>query len=194
MGDEATEPGARPPKRERPQPRPRPVTADWLFRAAAYYLERYASTEGNLRRVLGRKVDRRVRTHDEEPDTETRAAFAAMVDETVAKFVELKLVDDRTFAESRLRTLRRVGTSGRQAAAKLAQKGVGRDTVEAVMAADETDERAAARRYAERRQLGPYRLRDRAERRERDIAAMMRAGFPLALARAAVDGEGLEED
>ena len=40
-------------------------------------------------------------------------------------------------------------------------------------------EREAALAYARRRRLGPFRLRERAERRERDIAAMVRAGFAL---------------
>ena len=31
---------------------PRPVTREWLFRAAGYYLERYGSSSGNLRRAI----------------------------------------------------------------------------------------------------------------------------------------------
>ncbi|WP_182084993.1 RecX family transcriptional regulator [Aureimonas sp. ME7] len=163
---------------------PRPISREWMFRAAAHYLERYASTEANLRRVLERKVLRRARARGEEPE-----AFAEMIGETVGRFVELKLLDDRSFAESKLASLRRRGTSLRQSAAKLAEKGVDRETVAAVMAGDETDEEEAARRLAKRRRLGPHRLRERAERRDRDVAALMRAGFSYGHAAAAIDRE-----
>ncbi|MBB3935647.1 regulatory protein RecX [Aureimonas phyllosphaerae] len=168
---------------------PRPVTPEWLFRAAGHYLERYASTEANLRRVLQRKVMRRAQARGEEP-----SVFEPMVDETVARFVELKLLDDRSYAEAKLASLRRRGTSLRQSAAKLAIKGVDRETVASVMAGDETDDADAARRLAQRRRLGPHRLRERAERRDRDVAALMRAGFSYSHAAAAIDGEADNHD
>ncbi|WP_185983646.1 regulatory protein RecX [Aureimonas mangrovi] len=167
--------------------RARPVTADYLFRAAVHYLERYASSSGNLRRVLERKAARRLREADdgdgEPPDV------IALIDETLARLLELKLIDDAEFARARVASLRRRGASRRQTAAKLAEKGVERETAEAAMAADETDEREAALAYARRRRLGPHRAREREERRDRDVAAMMRAGFSYADAAFAVDGD-----
>lgn len=155
-----------------------------MFRAAAHYLERYASTQANLVRVLQRKVMRRCQARDEDP-----APFATMIEETVARFVELKLLDDHAFAESKLASLRRRGASTRQSAMKLVEKGVHRDTIATVMEADETDEGEAARRLAKRRRLGPHRLRERAERRDRDVAALMRAGFSYGHAAAAIDAD-----
>ena len=85
---------------------------------------------------------------------------------------------------------------------KLAQKGVPRDLVDEALEAlvetleDDDPDRSAAWTYARRRRLGPYR-RDpevRAERREKDLAAMGRAGFPWGLARAIVDGTPPEEE
>lgn len=168
-------------------PKPKPVTPEWLFRAAAHYLERYASTTANLRRVLERKVMRRCHALGEQP-----AAYGDLIDVTVARFVELKLVDDQAFAEARLASLRRRGTSKRMVAAKLSEKGVGRDLVEMLLAKDDSSERDAAAAYAKRRRLGPHRLRERAERRDRDVAAMVRAGFGFSDAAAAIDGDGGE--
>lgn len=176
---------AKPPARKPP----RPVSREWMFRAAAYYLERYASTTANLRRVLERKVMRRCRERGEDP-----SVHADLITQTVDSFVELKLLDDRQFAEGRLATLRRRGASKRQTAMKLSEKGVDRDTIAAVMEADTTDEPAAARALAKRRRLGPHRLRERAERRDRDVAALMRAGFSFRDAVAAIDGTGEAED
>ncbi|KQT86370.1 RecX family transcriptional regulator [Aurantimonas sp. Leaf443] len=164
------------------------MSAEWLSRAAAYYLERYSSSAETLRRVLWRKVQRRAAARGEDAE-----GFRHLVEATVARFVELQLVDDRRFAEGWLAGQSRRGTSRRMASLRLSQKGVDRDLVEDLMpageAADEA-ERASAHAYARRRRLGPHRLREREERRDRDIAAMMRAGFSFQDSRAAIDGDG----
>ncbi|WP_062014437.1 regulatory protein RecX [Aureimonas sp. AU4] len=179
LSDSASPPARKP---------PRPVSREWLFRAAAFYLERYSSSSGNLRRVLQRKVLKRTRERGEEASD-----FQALVDETVAHFVELKLLDDQAYAEARVATLRRKGTSLSRTRMKLIEKGVDAETAQAALGRDETPEAEAAQRLVRRRRLGPYRTRERDERRDRDIAAVMRAGFSFRDAAAAVDGTA-EED
>ena len=174
--------------------KPRPVTREWLFRAAAYYLGRYASTAENLRKVLERKVASRIRDWGDDEKAPDPAESSLLVEATVAHFLELKLLDDRAFAEARLASLRRRGTSIRQVQMKLSEKGVDRELIAEVVGGDETDDRAAALAFARRRRLGPHRLRDRIERRDRDIAAMMRAGFGLGDARHAIDQDPDEDD
>ncbi|MDY8110438.1 regulatory protein RecX [Fulvimarina sp. 2208YS6-2-32] len=120
---------------------------------------------------------------DEEAD------HSVLIAETVSRFAELGFLDDRGFAEARLRSFRRKGLSTRMVAAKLSEKGVDRETIEAVVAEDDTPEADAAVNYARRRRLGPWRIRDRTERRDKDIAAMMRAGFTYGLATMVIDGE-----
>ncbi|WP_102958681.1 regulatory protein RecX [Mangrovicella endophytica] len=175
---------ATPPQRRKV---PGPVTAEWLFRAGMHYLERYASSTENLRSVLRRKLMRRCLARGEDAE-----AFAPLVEEAMGRFADLKLIDDRAYAEARAASLRRRGTSHRQASAKLLAKGVEPDLVAAALAVEGGDERASAWRYAERRRLGPFRLRDRAERRDRDVAAMIRAGFAFADAAAVIDGNADE--
>jgi regulatory protein len=170
------------------------VSPAWLERAALHYLERYSASTEMLRRTLARRVEKRARARSEDP-----AAFADLIAATVARAVSAGLVDDARFADTRLATLRRRGTSSRGVTAKLAGKGVPRDVVEAAMqaerdAADEGDEgaieAAAARAYARRRRLGPHRRPDqRAAHRDRDLAALARAGFAYDLARRTVDAE-----
>ncbi|WP_188852541.1 regulatory protein RecX [Aureimonas glaciei] len=171
-----------------PKRRARPVTPEWLFRAAAHYLGRYASSAENLRRVLQRKTARRV-AEAEEGEAPGPDECRAMIEATLMRFHELKLLDDDAFAAARLSSLRRGGASLRKIEAKLSEKGVDRETIAKTLEADESTDRTAAFAHARRRRLGPHRLRDRAERRERDIAAMMRAGFGLGDARAAIDAE-----
>lgn len=162
---------------------PKPVTSAYLERAAIAYLERYGSSSANLRRVLIRKAMRRA---SEAPG----AGVMAAIDETVEKAVRSGLVDDRAYAESKLNALLRRGASTGTARAKLAAKGLERDTIAAALDEAAPDEFAQARRYAQRRRLGPFRAVPDPTRRERDMAVLGRAGFSRRAARAALEGEG----
>ena len=164
------------------RPVPRAVTPAYLDRAALAYLERFASSAQNLARVLKRKVERRCRMRGEDP-----APFLALIGDVVARAVRGGLVDDRRYADGRVASLRRRGGSARVIGAKLAAKGVARDTVAAALVDADDDEMAAAHALARRKRLGPYRTGDRAAFREKDLAAFARAGFGFAIARSIVD-------
>ena len=80
----------------------------------------------------------------------------------------------------------------------LRQKGVAQSDIAAALATIEAEyadsELAAACRYARRRRLGPYRLPEtRGDRRERDLAALGRAGFGYATARRVIDAGSAED-
>ena len=167
---------------------PRPVSAAYLERAALAYLERYASSTGNLRRVLRRKIEKRCRLRGEDPDP-----FYPLIEDVIARAIRAGLVDDTRYAEARVASLRRRGGSARAIQAKLAAKGVDRETVAAALAQEEGDreaeEEAAAHALARRRRLGPYRTGERRAYRDKDMASLARAGFSYAVARSVVDGE-----
>ena len=174
-----------PQQRQTPRP-PGKVTAAYVERAALAYLERFASSAENLRRVLARKVERRCRLRGEAPEP-----FLALVGDVVARAIRTGLVDDRRFAEGRVATLRRRGGSARLIGAKLAAKGVDRTVIAAALAdgaePDADPEFAAAQALARRRRLGPYRTGERAPSREKDLAALARAGFAYGIAKRVVD-------
>lgn len=159
------------------------------MRAGAHYLERYATSTENFRRVLHGKVRRRLMLREE-----SDADHAQLVDDVTARFAELGFLDDVSFAEAKVRSLRRKGVSSRMVEAKLAEKGIDRSVIDAVTAEDETTDSEAARAYAKRRRLGPWRLRQRSERRDRDVAAMMRAGFSYGIAAEVIDSRTDEHD
>ncbi len=172
----------------RPERRPpRKVTPAYLERAAMAYLERYASSAGNLRRVLRRKVDKRCRLRGEDP-----AEFQEAIEDVVARTIRSGLVDDTRFAEARVATLRRRGGSRRAIQAKLAAKGVDRATIAAALEGEPEDEITAAHALARRRKLGPYRPGERAPFREKDLASLARGGFSFDVARLVIDGDRLE--
>lgn len=168
---------------------PRKVTPAYLQRAAMSYLERYASSAENLRRVLRRKVDKRCRLRGEDP-----TEFHEMIDEVVAKSLRSGLIDDARYAEARVATLRRRGGSARAIQAKLSAKGINRSTIAAALEGEEGDEQEAARAFARRRRLGPFRPGERAPYRDKDLAAMARAGFRFDVARDVIDAESTEDE
>lgn len=188
MQERSTRDGGGRPDRSRPERRPpRRISAEYLQRAAMHYLERYAAPSAQLRRVLARKVNISCRHHGQEP-----ATFDAMLDEVVARCVASGLVDDERFAQARAATLRRKGRSSRAVAASLSAKGVPRDLAQEASSGSAEDEMAAALKTARLKRLGPWSRGDRAASRQKDLAAMARAGFAMTIARAVIDGAGDE--
>lgn len=158
-------------------------TEDRLTRAAIHYLDRYSSSLENLRKVLTRKVKRAATANGRSPEE-----FREIVDRVVEKCRRAGMVDDRTYAETKLAGLRRRGRSKRQIEATLASKGVDRDLIASVVDRDDTSDLEAAQTYARRRKLGPWRTRgQREERREKDMAALCRAGYSYDIARKVID-------
>lgn len=190
-----------------PRKPPRPVTQAWLQRAALYYLERYSASSTQLQRVLARKVEMRLRLRGEADDPEIAAPARALIAGVVEQAVSGGYVDDAAYARARVASLRRRGGSRRAIMAKLRGKGLDPALIEEALAEDvaeagardddeaDHDTQAPARReyeaalaYARRRRLGPHRTPPQPERRDRDIAAMARAGFALAIAMRVIDG------
>lgn len=186
------------PDRRKPERKlPKKATAKNLENVALWYLQRFAASAESLRRVLMRRVEKSVRAHDTD-----REEGAALVEEIVVRFCASGLLNDMLYAEGRALSLHRRGVSTRGIRARLAAKGIGAQDIDAALAAlrDETDEPdlAAAIAYARRRRIGPWRTRgDRAELRERDLAALARLGFDYDIARRVIDaltGDELESE
>jgi regulatory protein len=173
---------------------PRRVTARSLENAAVFYLQRFSASTERLRGVLRRRVERAARVH---PDTDREAA-EAWIDAIVEKFHRLGLLDDAKHAETRAGALFRRGESRRAIAARLRAEGVDRETTGAALeglAEDAPDpDLAAAATLARRRRLGPYRASaaERADNRQRDMAALARKGFGPSVALAVLDAEDVD--
>jgi regulatory protein len=177
--------------------RPPAITDAVLEKSALFYLERYAASSGQLRRVLLRRVKRA-----EMLGLDATQAEAARnhIEALIARLLASGILDDRRFAESQAQSLQRRGSSRRRIRQRLAAKGVERefveDALETIEPEGETSELAAACVLARRRRLGPYRAAGtRRDFRRKDLATLARAGFSLDVARqvlAARDPEALE--
>jgi len=172
---------------------PRKATPKSLENAARSYVGRFAATAESLRRVLLRRIERSARAHGTD-----RSEAATWAEDIVARFVRSGLVDDAAFAEARAATLHRRGTARRMIRFRLLEKGVAEDTIASALTAlgdDATDsERQAALNLARRRRLGLFRPEStREDHREKDLAALARAGFGYDVARAVVDAERADD-
>lgn len=168
---------------------PKPVTASRLENKALHYLEKFASSAASLRRVLMRAVDRSARAHGTD-----RAEAARWVEDLIARYQRSGLLNDAAYAEGRTASLRRQGRSARAIQARLAAKGVAAGEIAKALAGEEAAggraELAAAVAFARRRRLGGFRPEaERAERRDRDLAALARAGFAIDVARRVIDAD-----
>jgi len=172
------------------------VTPEALEKAALAYLERYASSAENLRRVLMRRVVRAARAHPSDEGAMVRAEGVARIGAVIDRLVARRLLDDKLYAEARARSLSRQGRAASVIARRLQVKGVAAEEVDGALTAlveDGHSDLAGALRLARKRRLGPFRAAaERGERRTRDMAALGRAGFSFEIARRVVDAESAE--
>lgn len=168
---------------------PRKITADRLRNIALYHLERFATSADNLRRVLERRVYKAAHHHETDID-QAKLWIAEVID----GLVRSGAIDDTRYAEGKTLTMLRRGQSVRKVRAYLASKGIRRDTIgKALEAASDTlgnPDLQAAKTYAIRRRLGPFRIGTASqESKQKELAALGRAGFQYDIARRIVDAD-----
>lgn len=161
---------------------PRPLDAAKLEEMALAYVARFATSRAKLEAYLARKLRERGWDGQGEPPV---AALAA-------RMVAAGYVDDAAYARAKSGSLLRRGYGMRRIGQALAAAGIAEDLREDV-AAGEGERRRAALALARKRGFGPFaRLSgdgaplDR-QQRERQVAAMLRAGHPLDTARELVN-------
>ena len=166
------------PRKEYAPRAPRPIDAAQLQELAVSYAARYATTAAKLRRYLERKLNERVWTPADPPD----------VVGLVSQIIALGYVDDRAYAVSKQRDLTARGFGAGRVRGALSAAGVSRDDVSAVLTPEDgeaADPYAAAVAFARRRRFGPFAREGAADpaRRNREMAAMARAGHDFGVAR-----------
>ena len=174
---------------------PRKMTESRLANIALHYLERYSSSEENLRRVLERRIMKAAYAH---PETDIDAA-KGWIDALIVRYVEVGLLNDAAFAEARTRSGLERGEAPKIIAMKLAGKGVSKEISDAALeelAEDfPTPELQAALTLIRKKRIGPYRRDEekRKEMRDKDLAKMARAGFSYDTAKRMIDAEDIDE-
>jgi regulatory protein len=167
---------------KRARSRAKPLDAARLEELALTYVARFATSTSKLERYLARKVRERGWEGEREPP------IAALVE----RYAALGYVADALFARARAGSLLRRGYGPRRIGQALAEAGIGEEMREEA-SPSEAAERRAALALARKRRFGPFGHEpvDR-ERREKQLAAMLRAGHRLDTAREIVDAASEE--
>ncbi|WP_082730494.1 MULTISPECIES: regulatory protein RecX [Sphingomonas] len=158
------------PAKRRPAP---PLDAAALERLALRYVERFATTRGRLVDYLKRKIRER--------GWQGPAADPLAIAE---RFAALGYIDDRAFGEARAAAMARRGLGARRVGGALRAAGIDAEDAEAIAPAIAGRTIASAIAFARRKRIGPFALAE-ADRpqRERQLAAMIRAGHGFDIAR-----------
>ena len=166
-------------RRKRP---PRPLDSARLEELALAYVARFATSAAKLQSYLKRKLRERGWEGEGEPPVKA----------LVERYVERGYIDDAGYARARAGSLRRRGYGPRRVDQALGMAGI-EDAIREDVRGSERDLRQAALALGRKRRFGPFgdEPPDR-ERREKQIAAMLRAGHGFEAARAVVDGETID--
>ena len=152
----------------------RPFDEAGLEEAALGYAGRYATTRARLSAYLIRKLRERGWDGVAEPP----------VERIVERMATLGYVDDRSFAVAKAASLGRRGYGARRVREALRAAGVGQEDSAEAREAAERDAWQAALRFAQRRRIGPFAPEEPdPPGREKALAAMLRAGHAVELAR-----------
>ncbi|MDP2272271.1 MAG: regulatory protein RecX [Archangium sp.] len=154
-----------------------------LTNVALFYLRKHSASRKGLVQMLERKVKLALRAKGGDP-----VAVKAIVDGVVAHMEKNGYVDDARFAESKTASLHRQGKSSRVIQMKLREKGIEPSLAAKSAISTPEQEFEAACMLVKRKRLG----RD-PERKQKDFAVLMRAGFGSDLARRALAASAEEE-
>lgn len=170
--------------KKRGKPAPAPLDQARLRDLALSYVARFATSAAKLEAYLARKIRERGADDDLGPD-----AVRALV----GQLVELGYVDDAAYARAKAGGLLQRGYGARRVEQALRGAGIGEDVRDRVRP-DEARARHAALALVRKRRFGPYAVQpaDRAGR-EKQIAAMVRAGHGFDMARVLVEAGSVDD-
>lgn len=183
-----------PSARRRERRPPKPLDTSSLEELALTYVARFATSAGKLERYLRRKLRERGWAEESADGGEAVTAI-------VERFIAQAYVDDEGFAHGRSRSLTRRGYGPRRVEAALREAGIAEEVRQAARP-HERRQRQAALDLARKRGFGPW---NRAEERDEDaprsfeqlaadraardkqLAAMLRAGHSFEVARTVLE-------
>lgn len=167
----------------RPRKSPRPLDQTGLRDLALSYAARFATSAAKLEAYLARKIRERGIADGEELDVRA----------IVERLVELRYVDDEAYARARSGSLMRRGYGARRVEQTLRNDGIG-DDLRSDIAPSDYAKREAAIRMAQKRGFGAFaKSAVDPAKKEKQIAAMARAGHDFTTARFVVETDREEQ-
>lgn len=163
---------------------PKSLDAARMEEMALAYVARFATSAGKLADYLKRKLRERGW------EAEGEADIAGLIE----RFVAAGYINDAGYAAAKAQGLMRRGYGARRVEQALGAAGIAEDVREAVRGSD-TERRRAALVMARKRRFGPFGRDGGAgdpAAREKQVAALLRAGHPLEHARRLVNAASIE--
>ncbi len=160
---------------------PKIPTKARLRNIALYYLERFESSESNLKTVLKRRIDKYAFLNKE---YNPEQAYS-WVEEIVEECVRHKFIDNERFANIKIEAYLKAGKSKRYIEQKLKQKGIDDKLISSLFDEFEYSEFDVALNFARKKKIGRFRENkiSQAENRQKDLATLVRAGFDYDIAK-----------
>lgn len=164
---------------------PKKITPRYLKNVVNWYLERYDAPKAHVRRLMMQRVRRGARHHDQDLEECTEH-----LDTLLEELCRLGVIDDDRYARNTIERQRGSGKARRHIEGYLRSRGVASSTISHAFEdldadIDHDPERIAAIRYARKRRFGPWchPPERRQERRDKQLASMVRAGYSFSLAK-----------
>ena len=163
----------------------RKMTQQRLKNIALYYLKRFDSSVANLRLVLQRRVNDYAY---HVPDFVKRDAYD-WIETILSDFQRVGYLNDFRYAEMKVKSYVLAGKSLRYIQRKLKEKGIDENVTEQLVAEQDFDPFDAAMKLARKRIIGPFNpsITLRKERRNKELAILVRAGFDYDVAVKVLD-------
>jgi len=165
----------------------RKITPIRLRNIALYYLKRFETSVANLRSVLRRRVNDYA-YHN--PEFSKQDAYD-WIEDILQNFEQLGYVNDIRFAEIKIKGYVSAGKSLRYIQGKLREKGIDECIIQKLISEQEFDPFTAALKLARKKKIGPFSpsAELRSDRRSKDLAILVRAGFDYDVAVKILDLE-----
>ena len=162
------------------------ITAEYLHNAGLYYLQRFAASQDQFRKIMLRKVRRSCLEHKEQD----YKACAELVEILITKFERAGLLNDDMFAKAAVTSLRRRGKSKKSIILNLRARGIPAPVIHEKLDSLELEkgldgDLAAALMLLRRKKVGPFDI-GKNMTAEKTLAALARAGFSYETAQEAL--------
>ncbi|MCM1323677.1 MAG: recombination regulator RecX [Acetobacter sp.] len=166
---------------------PKKPTKVRLRNIALYYLERFETSEDNLRAVLRRRIDKYAFF-----DKEYNPAEAyGWVNEVVEECAKHNFVNDERFAGFKINSYLNAGKPRRYIEQKLKAKGIDEKTIADLFENIDYSELETALNFAKKKKIGRFRADEetRVANRQKDLGTLVRAGFDFEIAKEVLEAE-----
>jgi len=151
---------------------PKKITESYLTNSGKFYLERFAASTEQFRRVMTRKIRKSCAHH---PDQQLEDCLAGL-EKIIVKFQSAGFLNDAGYSTGLALSLKNRGWPRGRIIMRLKEKGISPDLIErAVPPAAEGGDFHDALIWIKRKKIGPYATREKSF--DKNLASLGRAGF-----------------